>query len=219
MRDDLVAVCRRTPTAIASDGGSVDLTGACDALAGWALKANLGSTGAHVFREFALAGGIKFSDTFDVRRPITTPRTLAAEDPAVLTALADAVQRLEGIPLDAPLGQLQTESRSGTPIPIHGDRDQVGAFNVITAPRVPEVGYPNIEHGTSYVMAVRLTKKGPRGRQILSFSQSTNPNSPWFADQTQLYSRKGWDTIKYTNRQIKDDPNLVRYVVSRPNGA
>ena len=134
----------------------------------------------------------------------------------MLTALADAVQALEGIALDAPLGELQKESRGETAIPIHGDRDQVGAFNVITAPLVPAVGYPNIAHGTSYVMAVRLGKKGPRGRQILSYSQSTNPNSPWFADQTELYSRKGWDRIRYTNRQINADPNLVRYVVSQP---
>lgn len=216
VRDALVAMCRSNPSGTATDGATVDLTAACDALAGWDLKADRRSRGAHVFREFALAGGIKFSDSFAVRRPVTTPRKLAVEDPAVRRALADAVQALDGIPLDAPLGELQTESRSGTPIQIHGDRDQVGAFNIITAPRVDGVGYPNIQHGTSYVMAVRLTEKGPRGRQILTYSQSTNPNSPWFADQTELYSRKGFDRIRYTNKQINADPNLVRYVVSQP---
>ncbi len=214
VRDDLVAACRLNPTANASDGQPVDLTGACDALEGWDLKADLDSAGAHVFREFALAGGLEFADSFDVDHPVTTPRMLASDDPTVLRALADAVRRLDGIPLDAPLGSIQTESRSGTAIPIHGDRDQVGAFNVITAPRVAGVGYPNIEHGTSYVMAVKLGRKGPRGRQILSYSQSTDPTSPWFGDQTELFSHKGWDTIKYTNRQIKADPELVRYVVS-----
>ena len=99
-------------------------------------------------------------------------------------------------------------------IPIHGDRDADGAFNVITAPRVAGVGYPNVDSGSSYVMAVRLGKNGPTGRQILTYSESTNPTSPWFADQTELFSQKGWDTIKYTNKEIKADPNLVTYVVS-----
>ncbi|WP_255480995.1 hypothetical protein [Micromonospora thermarum] len=33
------------------------------------------------------------------------------------------------------------------------------------------------------------------------------------ADQTRLYSGKGWDTIKFTEKQLKADPNLVTYRV------
>jgi acyl-homoserine-lactone acylase len=89
-----------------------------------------------------------------------------------------------------------------------------GAFNVITAPLAPGVGYPKIMHGSSYVMAVQLGRGGPSGRQILTYSQSTNPNSPYYADQTRLYSRKGWDTIKFTEVQLAADPNVRAYVVS-----
>ena len=216
VRDDLVSACTQTPTVTATDGQSVDLTGACAALAGWDLKANLDSTGLQVFREFVAAGGLKFAVPFDVSHPVTTPRTLDTTDPAVLKALADAVEKLQGIPLDAPLGQVQTESRGSEAIPIHGDRDADGAFNVITAPRVPGVGYPSVDSGSSFVMAVKLGSDGPTGRQILTYSESTNPSSPWYADQTELFSHKGWDTIKYTNKQIKADPNLDVYVVSTP---
>ncbi len=62
-------------------------------------------------------------------------------------------------------------------------------------------------------MAVELGSDGPSGRQILTYSQSANPNSPWYADQTRLYSGKGWDTIKFTQRQLRADPNLVTYQV------
>lgn len=213
VRDDLVAACGAVPIVRATSGEDVDLTAACDVLAGWDLRADLASTGTHVFREFVLAGGLRWADSFDPADPVNTPRVLATGDPAVLRALADAVQKLAGISLDAPLGRVQTEPRSDHRIPIHGDRGDTGAFNVITAALVPGVGYPEVLHGTSYVMAVKLGPHGPRGRQLLTYSQSSNPNSPYSADQTRLYSRKGWDTVKFTDAQINRDPNLVRYVV------
>ncbi|WP_245972629.1 penicillin acylase family protein [Actinoplanes lutulentus] len=215
VRDDLVALCRRQPAATASNGAAVDLTAACEALAGFDLRADLDSRGAHLFTEFALAGGIRFADTFDVTDPVRTPRLLNAEDPRVRMALADAVQRLAGIPLDAKLGDIHTDTRDGQRIPIHGGRGEAGVFNVITNPLVPGVGYPQVVHGSSFVMAVELGRHGPSGRQILTYSQSTNPNSPWYADQTRLYSGKGWDTIKYTEAQIAADPNLRTYRVAQ----
>jgi acyl-homoserine-lactone acylase len=132
-------------------------------------------------------------------------------DPRVLTALADAAQKLAGIALDAPLGSVQTEPRGDQRIPIHGARAESGVFNMIIGQFQPGVGYPKIVHGSSFVMAVELGRDGPSGRQILTYSQSTNPNSPWYADQTRLYSGKGWDTIKFTERQIRADPNLRTY--------
>ncbi len=84
---------------------------------------------------------------------------------------------------------------------------------MITAPLVPGVGYPKIVHGSSFVMAVELGPGGPTGRQIRTYSQSTNPISPYYADQTRLYSRKGFVTIKYTDAHIAADPNLRKYTV------
>jgi acyl-homoserine-lactone acylase len=191
----------------------VDLAPACAALQGWDAKANLDSRGVALFREFVVAGGIRFADPFVPADAVNTPRRLAVADPRVLTALADAVRRLAGVPLDAPLGAIQSEPRGGERIPIHGGRHETGTFNVINAPFVPGVGYPNVTSGASFVMAVSLGRGAPSGRQILTYSQSTNPNSPYFADQTRLYSTKGWDTIKYTAAQLASDPNVRTYIV------
>jgi acyl-homoserine-lactone acylase len=214
VRDDLVALCEANPTATAADGTTVDLAAACAALRGWDLRATVDSRGAHVFREFVLAGGLRFADPFLVGDPVNTPRRLAVGDPRVLTALATAVRRLAGIPLDARLGSIQTEPRGAERIPIHGGRHDTGTFNVITALFVPGVGYPKIAHGSSFIMAVELGASGPHGRQILTYSQSTNPNSPYYADQTRLYSQGGYDTIKYTEAQLTADPHLVSYQVA-----
>jgi acyl-homoserine-lactone acylase len=148
-----------------------------------------------------------------VADPVNTPRRLATADPRVLTALADAVQRLAGIPLDAPLGTIQTEPRGADRIPIHGGRHQTGNFNVITSAFAAGVGYPKVQSGASFVMAVELGRGSPTGRLILTYSQSTNPNSPYYADQTRLYSTKGWDTIKYTEAQLRADRNVRTFVV------
>jgi acyl-homoserine-lactone acylase len=211
-RDDLVSLCTANPSATASDGSTVDLTAACAALRGWDLRVNLRSRGSQVFTEFARAP-IPFRDPFVVTDAVNTPRGLATANPRVLTFLADAVRRLAGIPLDAPLGEVQTEPRGTERIPIHGGTGGSGTFNVISGVYTPGVGYPKIEHGTSYVLAVEFGKDGPSGRQILTYSQSADPNSPYFADQTRLYAEKGWDTVKYTDAQINADPNLRRYTV------
>ncbi|WP_229399577.1 acylase [Micromonospora okii] len=213
VRDDLVRLCVANPTATASDGSAVDLTAACAALRDWDLRVDLGSRGAHLFTEFVLAGGLRFADPFDAAAPVTTPRRLAVDDSRVRTALADAVRKLAGVPLDARLGDVQTEPRGAQRIPIHGGRAEGGVFNMIVNPLQPGGGYPKVRHGSSFVMTVELGRNGPSGRQILTYSQSANPNSPWYADQTRLYSGKGWDTIKFTERQLRADPNLITYVV------
>ncbi|MCW3815899.1 acylase [Micromonospora sp. DR5-3] len=218
VRDDLVKSCTANPAATASDGTRVDLTAACAALRGWDLRVDLDSRGSHVFTEFARAGGLRFADRFDPANPLTTPSRLAVDDPWIRTALADAVQLLDGIPLNARLGDIQTEPRGADRIPIHGGWPEAGVFNMTINVVQPGVGYPKVLHGTSFLMAVELGPNGPSGRQILTYSQSANPNSPWYADQTRLYSGKGFDTIKFTERQLKADPNLVTYRVGERHG-
>ncbi|MEV4488648.1 acylase [Micromonospora coxensis] len=213
VRDDLVRLCEANPHATASDGTPVDLTAACAALRGWELRVDLDSRGSHVFTEFAREGGMRFADPFDPAAPVTTPHRLAVDDPKVRTALADAVHALDGVPLDARLGDIQTEPRGDERIPIHGGWPEAGIFNMTINVLEPGIGYPKVRHGTSYLMAVELGRGGPSGRQILTYSQSANPHSPWYADQTRLYSGKGFDTIKFTEKQLRADPNLVTYRV------
>ena len=55
-------------------------------------------------------------------------------------------------------------------------------------------GYPNVPHGSSFVMAAQFTDDPDcpvDTRTILTYSQSTNPNSPYFADQTRMFSQQG----------------------------
>jgi hypothetical protein len=213
-RDAVVAMCRANPTLVGSNG-PVDVSGACPVLAAWNLRDDLDSRGAVLFRRFAdraiaIPGGV-FTTPFSASDPVNTPRGLDTSNPQVRTALADAVDDLRGagMPLDVPLGQVQYESRGAERIPIHGGPDALGVFNVISADWTPPRGYPDIVDGSSYVQVVRPTGGCPDAHTILTYSQSPDPTSRWFADQTRMYSRKQWIAFPFCDGQIATDAGLA----------
>lgn len=215
VRDDLVALCVANPSVTMPDGTVVDISEACDVLAQWDLRVDVDSRGAHVFHEFARLGGLRFRVPFDVSDPVHTPHTLDTDDPAVLAALAGAVQfwRDNNIPLDAAWGDVQNVTRAGQVIPIHGGAGGHGVFNAISSRFVDGVGYAEVTSGASFVMVVEFTEDGPVSRAVLAYSQSTNPESPHYADQTVLYSQKQWVDLKYDEDDILSDPELRVYTV------
>ena len=199
VRDDLVGACRRS--------ADPRLPRACDALGKWDLKTNLDSRGAHLFQLFAQNGGLKFKVPFNPADPLRTPNTLNVDDPAVLGALAKAVERLDAlkIPLDARLGDVQRDDRGGGElVPIHGGPGVDGVFNAIDMgePK-PGLGWTQVVHGASWIMTVEFTDHGPVSEGLLTYSESSNPRSPHYGDQTRLYSRKGWDDLRFTERAVK----------------
>ncbi len=201
-RDPLVALCRKEAA-----GPQPDLTEACDALAAWDLRVNLDSRGAHIFRLFVEKNGLVFKVPFDPADPVNTPNSLDVDSPKVLAALVDSVKQLRAlnIPMNATLGQIQNEPRAGGErIPIHGGPGPEGIFNVITPVDLKaEKGWTKIRHGSSWIMAVEFTDKGPMSQGVLAYSQSTNPTSPHAADQTRLYSQKGWDDLYFAPAAVK----------------
>lgn len=68
--------------------------------------------------------------------------------------------------------------------------------------------YPEVDTGSSFMMAVELTPDGPRTRTILTYSLSANPASPHHTDQTVLFSRGQWVTERFTEAEIAADPQL-----------
>ncbi len=198
VRDDLVAACK------ASRRNS--LAAACSALEGWDLKVNLDSKGAHLFHLFAENGGLVFKVAFDPADPVNTPNTLDAANPKVLEALQKAVGTLGEmkIPLDAALGDVQRETRGDERIPIHGGAGQEGVFNVITVESLePELGWTSVRHGSSWIMTVEFTADGPKSQGILTYSQSTDPASPFHSDQTRAYSAKQWDDLLFSEEAVE----------------
>jgi acyl-homoserine-lactone acylase len=150
---------------------------------------------------------------------VNTPRQLNRNNPEIRQAIGEAVNRLDeaGIALDARLGDHQQAIRNDERIEIHGG-PEAGIFNYINSPWNPTevdgrtVGYPDTTYGSSFVMTAEFTEDGPNAYGILTYSLSTDPTSPWFGDQTPLYSRKEWVRLRLTESEIEDG-KLFQYTV------
>jgi acyl-homoserine-lactone acylase len=192
LRNDVVEVCR--------DAGEADLQPLCEALARWDLRVNLDSTGAHAMALYLLAGGDVFEGDFDPDDAAATPAGLDRDNDAVVQALRTAAGQLAQLQIapDAALGDVVGEMRGDQRIPIHGGPAGTGVFNMINpVDPVPGRGWTSIVHGSSWIYTVEFTDDGPVSEGVLSYSQSTDPTSAHFADQTELYSAKGWEPLYF----------------------
>ncbi|WP_055696428.1 penicillin acylase family protein [Streptomyces silaceus] len=217
--DDTAKACAALPggTATGSDGTAVDVSRACTVLARWDHAMDTDSRGALLFDRFwrkltaAVPGAQLWKVPFSAADPVRTPNTLDTALPGFRTALADAVTELTaaGIALDAPLGANQYVVRDGERIPVSGGTESLGVWNKVEPNWDAKAGYTEVVHGTSHVQAVGWTEgRCPKARTLLSYSQSSNPRSPHFSDQTKLYAEERWVTSRFCEKDILADPAL-----------
>jgi acyl-homoserine-lactone acylase len=213
--NELVSDCRANPMQTASDGQTVDLTAACNALAGYNGTGLIGAKGGWLFSVWnALDTDSNFYATpFNPAQPLTTPSGLnTGQNPLTpatpLKFLADAVQNLQahGIALDASYGDAQWAPQSRK-IGLPGC--DTGCFNAIysslgtsTNP-VSAAPYGQVYDGSSLVMTTQLNPSGPVSQGILTYSQATDPRSPWYSNMTKLYASRRWVALPYTQAQLK----------------
>jgi acyl-homoserine-lactone acylase len=189
--------------------GQSDLANACDILSKWDRRFDVDSRGAYLFVAFwdgAMAVRGKWAVPFDVADPVNTPRDLITEGEIgakLLAALRAGVTRLasENIALDARWGDVQFAVRGDQRIAVHGAHGNLGVLNVQMSDKVTGGMVPR--HGSSYIQVVSFDDNGPIADAILSYSQSTDPASPWFADQTRNYSTKTWTRLPFTPAQVR----------------
>ncbi|MEU7167176.1 penicillin acylase family protein [Streptomyces morookaense] len=216
---DAAKACSALPggTATGSSGKPVDVSAACGVLARWDRTVQTGSKGALLFDRFwrKLANDPKatvWKVPFSASDPVATPRTLNTADPAVGRALADTVTELRsaGIPLDAPLGEHQFVVRNGKRIPMPGGGEAVGVWNIVSSPwDAAHGGYANVNFGSSYIQAVGWDGSGcPVARTLLTYSQSSDPTSPHYSDQTELFSAGRMVKSRFCEKDILASPQL-----------
>ena len=211
--DDVLTVCE-------SDAAA-DVAQACGVLAAWDRKADLDSRGTQVFIEFWGQIGAEFGNfqgvvasdefwavDFDREDPLNTPSgidlTIEANHVRVLDALAAATRRLDEnfVALDAPWGEVQYLERNSENVPIHGGDGGAGIYGAIGV-GLSQGGYKNPNGGNSYIQAVTWNESEcPIVDAILVPSQSTDPESPHYADQTRLYSNKDWVRFPFCEEDI-----------------
>ncbi|MDQ2945648.1 MAG: acylase [Acidobacteriota bacterium] len=232
LKGELIDRCGKQAS-VQVNSETVDLKRACGILAAWNGRFDLDSRGAVLFREWLsqfaqpdfLVKGKLFAVDFNPADPVGTPRGLAPGTLA-LENLGRAVQVLQSrnLALDVPLGDLQYADKHGRHMPVHGgDGFFDGLMNVLGGGRntttlepvdeprlvkgsrfLTEKGYP-IVRGSSFLMVLEFTDKGPNAKAFLTYSESGDPASPHFTDQTELFAKKQWRPILFEEQQIAAD--------------
>ena len=200
---DLLSACATgdgAPSAQAKDG--------CAALRGWDRNNNVDSRGAHLFREFWQAASVVpgvYRVPYDKAQPVATPMGLKMEDATVSAkvwdALAQAVKKVRsaGFALDATLGSVQRPLINEEAIGLHGGIEIEGVLNNLGNQFLQGIGAKGlrIDYGSSYIQSVTFDGRGPVAQAVLTYGQSTDPNSPHATDQMRLFAAKQWPQLPY----------------------
>lgn len=212
VNDDVVAACMAVEDWSVYSASPGAVAQACTILDQWDTRHTIDSVGGHIFTEFwRIARRLNglWAVPFDPTDPVYTPNTVNVADgevlDAILQALADAVQLLtdNGIALDLPWGEVQYVEKDGERIPLPGGSGGM-LFSVISSNLIEGEGYSDVQAGNSYIQAVSWDESDcPDANAILTYSQSTDPASPNYADATRLYSQSGWIDMPFCQADIE----------------
>jgi acyl-homoserine-lactone acylase len=224
--DDVLEICSdflSNPNPETEQATDEALTETCTVLENWDRYANVDSIGIHVFVEFwgrirdelgsefqnVVVGDQFWEIDYNSADPINTPRgidiSVEANRTLVIDSLLRAYRRLSdaNVALDAVWGDLQCLERNDECIPIHGGSGPAGIFGAISS-GLSEGGYRNPRAGNSYIQAVTWDGSDcPIADTMLVHSQSVQPTSPHYADQTRLYAKKEWVRFPFCEEEIQ----------------
>lgn len=178
---------------------------------------------------------------FDAKDVLGTPKGLKWKTSKgalnkVPDMLVAAVKRLEGqkIPVDATLGEWQFTLKDGVKKHVHGGLQVLGSFNIASwsggrdstllptdkrgsvlnsKTGLTKDGYV-VNYGSSFIMAMGFTADGPKGVHLLTYSQSSEPDSPHFSDQTDRYAKAEWLALLYKTADIEADAGYKKQDVA-----
>jgi acyl-homoserine-lactone acylase len=179
--------------------------------------------------------GPLFGVAFNPASPTNTPRGAPADPTALLEGLARAMVRMRslGFALNVRMDAVQYTLKGADRIPVPGSTEDVGIANMAEYSAAPgtslepvlDAGTPVpgtdltnkgyvINFGSSFILTLGYTAQGIDAKCILTFSESIDPASPNFSDQTRLYAQKKLRDCRYTEAQINADTVSVKVIVA-----
>ena len=205
-------ICENAVTEAGGMINGVDVSGACPVLDDYGASATLTDKGGWLFQEWferAPNGQADFwVHPWTATEPVYTPNTLNTSLQASKEALAAAVSSMQarGIPLDASIGEVQRAPQPGAaPLPgcLEGDGCYAAIGSFFPTPTSKQA---EVTGGTSIVMFTELQAgHDPLSKALLAYSQSEDPTSPYYEDQTQRFSKNEWITLPWTPASVTED--------------
>ncbi len=198
---DLIDAASKYGTGLAKQAAAV--------LQNWDRHVDAESRGAVLFYAWAtrfmgpsLGSQAAFAVPFDLKNPLTTPAGLKDPEKCAnqLDAAAQETLRDFGA-LDVPWGKVMRFQWAGADLPANGGFGNLGIFRVITFGPLHN-GTRSQVHGETYVAAVEFSQP-MKAMVLMSYGNSSQPNSPHQTDQLPYLTRKQLRTAWRTRADVQ----------------
>lgn len=157
---------------------------------------------------------LRFAQVWRASDPMKTPRGLYDLTRAVeaFTWAVPETARRHGS-WDVAWGDVHRVRRGTVDVPVGGCTGALGCFRVLTFQR-EEDGNLVANGGDGWVLAVEFGDV-PRAYSVLAYGQSPRPESPWHADQAEMFARGELKKVAFIAKDV-DAQAVLRYRPGAP---
>ncbi|HET9454242.1 MAG TPA: penicillin acylase family protein [Gemmatimonadaceae bacterium] len=205
---------------VRSSSPSPEVLAAVATLERWDNRVAPESRGATLFEVWWQRYSNRFPDSLRYARrwssadPLRTPAGIGDSARAVdafTWAVGETARRHGSV--DVSWGEVHRLRRGNVDVPIGGCPGALGCFRVIGYTRADD-GKLVATTGDGWVLAVEFTDV-PRAYSVLAYGQSPRPESPWHADQAEMFARGEMKRVAFTARDV-DAGAVQRYRPGAP---
>jgi acyl-homoserine-lactone acylase len=151
----------------------------------------------------------RFAKVWNAAEPLKTPSGLADPDRAVASftwAVAETARRYGS--WDVAWGDVHRVRRGNVDVPVGGCASSMGCFRALAFTRETD-GKLSASGGDGWILAVEFDDV-PRAVSVLAYGESSRRDSPWFADQAEMFAKGQLKPVAFTAKDI-DAQAVVRY--------
>ena len=151
----------------------------------------------------------RFAKVWTADDPFNTPRGLADPVRAIESfnwAVAEATRRYGSF--DVAWGDVHRVRRGNVDVPVGGCAGSLGCFRTLAFARDTD-GKLAVTGGDGWVLAVEFGEV-PRAFSVLAYGQSARRESPWFADQAEMFAKGQMKKVAFMAADV-DAQALLRY--------
>lgn len=195
--------------AAAKDSTDPDVQAAVAVLSAWDHQDNAESRGALLFETWAglfspanFTSQANYAVKWTLNDPLETPRGL--KDPAAaVVMLKQAVAKTKQlyVAIDRPFGEVSRFHLGAVNLPGNGGYGNTGIFRTITWGPMKN-GERTPAHGETWVSMVEFSTP-MKAVGMMSYGNSSQPNSPHNADQLQFLTSKSFRTLWLTRKDVE----------------
>jgi acyl-homoserine-lactone acylase len=144
----------------------------------------------------------RFAKVWSVADPLNTPRGLADPARAVESftwAVTETARRYGR--WDVAWGDVHRVRRGSVDVPVGGCASSLGCFRALGYSRDAD-GKLSANGGDGWIIAVEFDDV-PRALSVLAYGESNRRESPWFADQAEMFAKGEFKKVAFTASDVE----------------